>query len=101
MVVFSTMIAVGGIEFAHTHFELGNCEERPLCQPTRYIKKKFHFPVGEAIILLPRESFNLPGDSVEGLVVVVVVVARRIREFAEVCGCRLASCGIQGFCPVP
>ena len=43
MFVFSTMIAVGGIEFAHTHFELGNCEEQPLCQPTRYIKKEFHF----------------------------------------------------------
>ena len=35
---------------------------------------------GAAIIPLPRESFNLPGDSVEGLVVVVVVVARRIES---------------------
>lgn len=42
--------------------------------------KKFHFPVGAANIPLPRESFNLPGDSVEGLVVVVVVVARRIES---------------------
>ena len=99
MVVFSTMIAVGGIEFAHTHFELGNCEEQHYVSQQN-IEKKVSLG-GAAIIPLPRESFNLPGDSVEGLVVVVVVVARRIREFAEVCGCRLASCGIQGFCPVP
>ena len=43
-------------------------------------KKRIPLPVGAAIILLPRESFNLPGDSVEGLVVVVVVVARRIES---------------------
>ena len=71
------MIAVGGIEFAHTHFELGNCEEQ------HYVSQQNNKKIslgGAAIIPLPRESFNLPGDSVEGLVVVVVVVARRIES---------------------
>lgn len=49
----------------------------------------------------PKQQLNLPGDSVEGLVVVVVVVAGRIVSSAEIWGCRLASCGIQGFCPGP
>lgn len=49
----------------------------------------------------PKQRLNLPGDSVEGLVVVVVVVAGRIVSSAEIWGCRLASCGIQGFCPGP
>ena len=72
------MIAVGGIEFAHTHFELGNCEEQHYVSQ-QSIQKKVSLG-GAAIIPLPRESFNLPGDSVEGLVVVVVVVARRIES---------------------
>ena len=44
MVVFSTMIAVGGIEFAHTHFELGNCEEQHYVSQQN-IQKKFHLGV--------------------------------------------------------